>query len=88
MKSNIEIVPKTSRSSSITSTTSSEAIDANPFLELTMPNHHRSVSQTSTDVCGGFLQLTPTESVPPRTIRVSTEADERQRLMLLRARNY
>ncbi|KAI1007455.1 hypothetical protein K3495_g772 [Podosphaera aphanis] len=82
---------KTARSLSVTSTAStnstSDEMTTPCFLELTMPNHHRTTSTASSDFNGGFLQLTPTTSNQARMNLVLTNAEERQRLLLLRARN-
>ncbi|RKF53496.1 hypothetical protein GcM3_218039 [Golovinomyces cichoracearum] len=90
MFSTIEATHKTARSPSVTSTSSSnsESLELNSgFLELTMPNHHRTTSSSLTSQSGGFLQLTPTISNNQMAKPVLIDADERQRLLLLRARN-
>ncbi|KAI6250348.1 hypothetical protein HI914_02079 [Erysiphe necator] len=91
MSANIETTHKTTRSSSVNSTSSTNSIAfelSSGFLELTMPVHHRTISSSSTSTCsGGFLQLTPTCNTPVRKKSLSTVAEERQRLLLLRARD-
>ncbi|RKF56030.1 hypothetical protein OnM2_084019 [Erysiphe neolycopersici] len=91
MSANIKTIHKTSRSSSVNSTSSTNSLSfelSSGFLELTTPHHYRSNSSSTTSTCsGGFLQLTPSCNTPVRKKPVDTNADERQRLALLRARD-
>ncbi|POS84335.1 hypothetical protein EPUL_004527 [Erysiphe pulchra] len=93
MSANMKTTHKTSRSSSVNSTSSTNSLSLelnSGFLELTMPQHqhHRTDSTSTTSTCsGGFLPLTPTCNTPVRKKSVDTSADERQRLVLLRARD-